>query len=285
MDAVRRERLVVADATVSALVAGDGEPVVLLHGIPTSAELWRPLMEPLVAAGFQVLAPDLPGYGGTRLPPAGDHSLTGAARLLARWMQAQDLSPAWVVGHDAGGAVAQILAVDHGDQLSRLTLVNSIADGSWPAPRARFAMHAAGVGLYRAAAALKLVPNPYLKWQIRRGFADPTTAGNVDGDAVFWDTKFSDADGRRAFERHLAALHPRDTARILPGLGELELPCQLVWGMADVFQRWDVAGRRLQELLPAPAITKLEGCGHLVPLECPDRLAGALRAWHAAVPA
>lgn len=282
---MRREHLVVGAATVSALAAGEGQPIVLLHGIPTSAELWRPLFDPLTAGGLHVIAPDLPGYGRTSLPASGDYSLAGAADLLARWMGQQDLPPAWVVGHDAGGAVAQILAVTHRDHVARLTLVNSIADGSWPAPRARFAALAARLGLYRAAARLGIVPNPYLRWQTHRGFADPATATRVDGDAVFWDTKFSDPAGRRAFERHLCALDPADTARVVPGLRQLRVPCQLVWAMGDVFQRWEGPGQRLAELLPSLALTKLEGCGHFVPLECPVGLARAMMDWYAEVPA
>lgn len=284
MSIVRRENLVVGDATVSALAAGQGQPIVLLHGIPTSAELWRPLCDPLTAGGFQVMAPDLPGYGSTTLPTSGEYSLAAAADLLARWMDQQDLAPAWVVGHDAGGAVAQILAVAHRDRVARLTLVNSIADGSWPAPRARFAALAARLGLYRAAARLRIVPNPYLRWQIHRGFADPATAARVDGDAIFWDTKVSDAAGRRAFEQHLIALDAADTARIVPDLRRLRVPCQLVWGMRDPFQRWEGPGQRLAELLPSPAVTKLDGCGHFVPLECPGRLAAAMTDWCAEVP-
>lgn len=281
MSGVRREQVAVETATVSALVAGKGDPIVLLHGIPTGAELWRQLFGPLVDDGFRVLAPDLPGYGRTRLPTSGDHSLAGAADLLARWLHVQGLPPVWVVGHDAGGAVGQILAVSHPERVSRLTLVNSIADGSWPAPRARFARSAARLGLYRAAAALRLVPNSYLRHQIQRGFADPASAASVEGHAVFWDTKFTDKDGRRAFERHLAALDAADTNRIVPSLPHLAKPCQLVWGMDDDFQPWDVAGRRLEDLLPSPAVTTLDGCGHFVPLECADRLAAALLRWHA----
>lgn len=284
MGTVHRENVVVGDATVSALVVGEGQPVVLLHGIPTSAEVWRPLFDPLVAAGFQVLAVDLPGYGATRLPASAAYSLAGAAALLARWMDQQDLPSAWVVGHDAGGAVAQVLAVAHPERVARLTLVNSIADGSWPAPRARVATLAARLGLYRVAARIGIVPNPYLRWQIRRGFADPATAASVDVDAIVWDTKVSDPAGRRAFERHLAALDPADTARIVPGLRQLAMPCQLVWGMGDVFQRWETAGQRLEQLLPSPAVTNLDDCGHFVPLDCPDRLAAAMMDWYAEAP-
>jgi pimeloyl-ACP methyl ester carboxylesterase len=89
----------------------------------------------LAAAGHRALAPDLPGYGRTRLPSSADHSLAGAAELLVAWL-ADEIGPAWVVGHDAGGAVAQLFAARHPELVARLSLTNSIADGSWPAPHA-----------------------------------------------------------------------------------------------------------------------------------------------------
>lgn len=267
------------------LRAGRGPTVLLLHGTPSGAELWRDLVTPLAATDRTVVAPDLPGYGTTRLPRGGDHSLAGAARLLARWLEEAGLAPAWVVGHDTGGGVAQILAVEHPAVVGRLTLVNSIADGSWPAPRARFATAAARLRLYAPAARLRLVPNPYVRREIGRGFADPAAARRVDGDRIFWDAKFTEPAGRHAFERHLAALDAGDTARVVEGLGRLGVPCQVVWGTADRFQTWEVTGRRLVDLLPAPAVTLLDGCGHFVPLDCPDRLLDALCSWAPAPPA
>lgn len=278
---VARQRWPVGEASLSVLSAGaTGPAVVLLHGIPTGAELWRGVLPALAVTGRRALAPDLPGYGGTRLPAGADHSLAGSADLLARWLTGSGLAPAWVVGHDAGGAVAQLLAVDHPGVVERLTLVNSIVEGSWPAPRARIGVLAARLHLVRAAGRLGLVPNPYVRWAVRRAFADPAVAAAAPLDAVVWDTKFADPEGRAAFERSLAALTPADTSRAAAGLRRLAVPCQLVWGMADPYQRWEVAGRRLAELLPAAEVTRLEGCGHFTPLECGDRLVAAMLAWH-----
>jgi pimeloyl-ACP methyl ester carboxylesterase len=279
MEPMLRETATLRRAELSVLAAGEGDPVVLLHGIPTGAELWRPVIQRLVVAGHRGLAPDLPGYGMTRLPASGDHSLAGSAQLVAEWLEESGLAPAWVVGHDSGGAVGQILAVRHPGSVRRLTLTNSIADGSWPAPRARFAKAAAHLGLYRAAARLRMVPNPYMRWQIGRAFADPTCASAAAH--VLWDSKFSEPEGRAAFERHLRSLSSRDTSIAAAGLRTLDVPCQLVWGMADPFQPWEAPGRRLAEQLRDPAITMLEGCGHFTPLECPERLVGAMLDWAA----
>lgn len=271
-----REAVPVPEGTLSVLTAGAGPVVVLLHGIPTSAELWRDLLTPLAETGRRALAPDLGGYGLTRLTATADYSLAGSAELVASWLRRQGLAPAWVVGHDTGGAVAQILAVRAPDVVTRLTLVNSIVDGCWPAPRARMSILAAKAGLHRPGAALGIVPNPYMRREIRRAFADPERAGAVDAARIFWDGKFTDAQGRREFQRHLAALTPKDTAAIAAELATLPIPVQLVWGMQDPFQRWDSVGRRLLELVPDAAVAQLDGCGHFPPLECPQRLLAAM---------
>lgn len=277
MGAVQRRCTTVGDAQVSALTAGHGPPVVLLHGIPTAAGVWERVLVRLAGAGYHALAPDLPGYGRTRLPSGGDHSLAGAARLVADWLAERAATPAWIVGHDSGGAVAQILAVRHHSCVSRLTLTNSIADGWWPAPRARVARAVSRIGGYRAATRLGLVPNAVMRWQIHRAFADAEAADGID--AVLWDGKCRDPAGRAAFERHLVALTARDTADVAVGLGELAVPCQLVWGVDDPFQPWRGPGRRLEELLPSPTVTMLEACGHFTPWECPQGLVDAMLAW------
>lgn len=283
IDEMTREPVPVEGGVLSVLACGTGEPIVLLHGIPTGAELWRGVAPSLARAGHRVLAPDLPGYGQTRLDDTSDHSLAGAARLLAGWLSSQDLSPAWVVGHDAGGAVAQIMAVEH-PVVGRLTLVNSIEAGSFPAPRARFATLVARMGLYRPAAWAGLATNPYVRAQVRRGLVDPGRLDTETAQRVLWDGKFTDAGGRAAFQRHLAALTSRDLAAVAPALADLAIPCQLIWGRADPFQRWDVAGEHLRSQLPAPVVTLLEGCGHFPPLECPDDLVAALCDWRSEFP-
>lgn len=262
------------------LTAGQtGSAVVLLHGIPTGAELWRGVIASLCAAGYRVAAPDLPGYGETRLAPGDDHSLAGSAALVATALEREGYVPAWIVGHDSGGAVGQLLAVNHAAHVSRLTLTNSIVDGSWPAPRARIAKVAARAGLVRAAARLGVVPNPYMRWALRRALADPRGTCAEDLDRIVWDSKFTDRAGRRAFERSLIALSAHDTTIAARGLPTLPIPCQLIWGMTDPYQRWSTAGRRLAELLPSPHVTHLEDCGHFTPLECRDRFVDAMLAW------
>jgi pimeloyl-ACP methyl ester carboxylesterase len=101
-------------------VTGEGRPVILLHGFPDSGRVWRHQVPALAAAGFQVIVPDLRGYGRSDKP--GDVAAYGMPQLLGDVLAVLDdagAARAHVVGHDWGAALAWALAsfvpqrVDH----------------------------------------------------------------------------------------------------------------------------------------------------------------------------
>jgi pimeloyl-ACP methyl ester carboxylesterase len=101
-------------------VTGQGRPVLLLHGWPDSGRLWRYQVPPLAAAGFQVVVPDLRGYGRSGKPEAAEaYSLPVVARDVLAVLADMKIARAHLVGHDWGAALAWWLAslapgsVDH----------------------------------------------------------------------------------------------------------------------------------------------------------------------------
>ncbi len=89
---------------------GEGIPVVLVHGIPTSPELWRNVV-PLLR-GVRVLAWEMVGYGlSIAEGRSRDISVGQQAYYLASWMQHLGIKKAILAGHDVGGGVVQIVAV------------------------------------------------------------------------------------------------------------------------------------------------------------------------------
>ena len=101
-------------------VTGEGRPVVLLHGFPDSGRLWRHQVPALAEAGFQVIVPDLRGYGRSGKPEAVDaYSLLLLAGDVMAVLADLEIPRAHVVGHDWGAALAWGLAslvpntVDH----------------------------------------------------------------------------------------------------------------------------------------------------------------------------
>ncbi|MGE0877109.1 MAG: alpha/beta fold hydrolase [Acidimicrobiia bacterium] len=130
------KRTFVDDRAAGYAVAGrdDGLPVLLLHGWALGHNAYRGAIERLVRTGCRVLAPALPGFGGTpELAPAAA-DLEGYARWVDGFCAAMGLvEPLVVVGHSFGGGVAIRLAHDHPERVRRLVLVNSIGGASWNA--------------------------------------------------------------------------------------------------------------------------------------------------------
>jgi pimeloyl-ACP methyl ester carboxylesterase len=92
-------------------VTGQGRPVVLLHGFPDSGRLWRHQVPALAGAGFQVIVPDLRGYGRSGKPEDVEaYSLMALAGDVIAILSDLGLTRAHVVGHDWGAALAWAMA-------------------------------------------------------------------------------------------------------------------------------------------------------------------------------
>ena len=106
--------------------AGSGPVVVLLHGFPDFWYGWRMQIPALVAAGFRVVAPDLPGYGGSESPrEAGGWTVRGLAATIAALIEGITDERVVLVGHDWGGALAWRLAAARPDLVRRLVILNA----------------------------------------------------------------------------------------------------------------------------------------------------------------
>jgi len=112
--------------------AGSGPPVLFLHGWGLDHKAYKRALSRLVAAGVHVLAPALPGFGGTAALPREAMSLSGYGEWAAAFLQAVGVDqPALVMGHSFGGGVAIMLAHDHPERVRALVLINSIGGSAW----------------------------------------------------------------------------------------------------------------------------------------------------------
>lgn len=124
------------------LVAGSGQPLLLLHGVGESSSYWRGVVSRL-ADRYTVFAPDLPGYGDSApLEPdsRGRTIPTRFADVMADFLEAvtdPDAGPALVVGHSLGGSIALELALLRPDLVGRLVLEDSASLGYYVNPALR----------------------------------------------------------------------------------------------------------------------------------------------------
>ena len=107
-------------------VAGEGPPVVLLHGFPDNSHSWRYQIEPLVDAGFSVWAPHLRGYPPSEVSSKRrDYHLRHLVNDVAAVVSATGSSKAVIVGHDWGGVIAWAFAGSHPEMLDKLVILNA----------------------------------------------------------------------------------------------------------------------------------------------------------------
>ena len=107
-------------------VAGDGPPVVLLHGFPENWQSWRHQFAPLVRAGFSVWAPDLRGYNRSGRPRERQaYHLTHLTADVAALIAATGSGRAHICGHDWGGVIAWTVASRYPELVDRLVICNA----------------------------------------------------------------------------------------------------------------------------------------------------------------
>ncbi len=272
-------RTVVAADTVFLLRAGgggDGVPVLLLHGVPETSSCWADVA-PALARDRRVLAPDLPGLGGSTF--TGPYDVTALVAQLAALLDGEGVARLDVVGHDWGGVLALALAGLRPDLVRRLVVVNAPYGGGPPVHRA---VH---VPLF----ALPVLPEAAFRVGGRRLVGAMLAAG-WRTDRVLpperraeYEAAYTGADRVRGMLGYYrAAVRPRAGA-LRPGSAlAQQLPpvnveqAHVLWGAADPVLPVDTGEDVVRRLGPGTRLTTLPGVGHFAPEEAPEQVADVL---------
>ena len=263
-------------------LAGEGETILLIHGMAGSSRAWREVM-PALAEHHRVLAPDLLGHGASG-KAATDYSLGAHASMLRDLMGRLGIDRATVVGHSLGGGVAMQLAYQYPDRCERLVLVASGGLGR------EVSMILRALSLPGAELVLPIVTPAFVRklgnalsaWLWDRG----VRSGRA---AEMWGAYASlgDAETRRAFFRTLrAVVDPGGQAVSATDrlyLAELT-PTLIMWGDADPIIPVDHA-RAANAAMPGSRLEIFEGVGHFPQSEAPKRFVEVLRDFVDATPA
>lgn len=227
-------RVDAAGIATSVLEGGEGPPLVLLHGPGGSAVKWFRVLPDLLET-HRVVAPDLPGHGGTN----GADSDLGEELVLA-WLGAlieqTCASPPVLVGHVVGGAIAARFAVRHGDRLNGLVLVDSLGLAPFR-PTPRFLLGLVG---------FQIRPTPRSHERLMRQCSADLDAVRSDmGD--LWEPFAAD------FVEYALRPEAKAVGRLLrtvglpriPGeeLASIRVPTALIWGRQDRANRLEIAER------------------------------------------
>jgi pimeloyl-ACP methyl ester carboxylesterase len=239
------------------LEAGSGPPVLLLHGWPTNAQLWRRSLPPL-SASRRAIALDLPGFGLSDKPTDVRYSFRFFEETLTGFLDALGIELTGLVVHDLGGPVGLYWAACHLSRLSDLAILNTLAfpDTSW------------AVKLFVAAT---LVPGLRDYISSPRGVRAAMRFGVRDKSAITADVAdlyaapYEARDARRALLAAGHGLSPRGLVKIARTLPSIKVPVRLIYGDRDRILP-DVARTmaRIQALVPQAELSVLPGCGHFL---------------------
>lgn len=245
-----------------ALAQGEGEPVVLLHGLPTSSYLYRKVIPELAERGFRALSFDLPGLGLAARPPGFDYTFAGLGRWATAAVRGLDLGRFHLVVHDAGGPVGFELAAAVPDQIRSLTLLNTVVavDSGPPFVMELYARFATGER-WPAAPPRRVFRELMYRVGIRNRAAVP--AGEVDAHRAL----LLRSDNGRAYLKIMRNV--RRTAERAPIYKSVvdstrtPYPVQIIWGADDPVIRLRSHGWRAREAARLDTIHALPGRHYL----------------------
>ncbi len=210
---------------------GDGDPVVLMHGLPSSSFLYRKVLPELAARGFRGLAFDLPGLGFADRPAAFDYTFTGLGRFAAAAVDALALERFHLVVHDAGGPVGFEMAAVMPERIRSLTVLNTVVDmNTVPFPMEIYARIATGPR-WPALPPARVTRELVYRIGIRNRAAVPPAEVDVYRELVLR------GDDGRAYLRVMRNLERTpEKARLYRSVVDtrrVPYPVQIVWGADD----------------------------------------------------
>ncbi|MBI2876552.1 MAG: alpha/beta hydrolase [Candidatus Tectomicrobia bacterium] len=249
------------DRFVSYVTEGSGDPVLLLHGIPTWGYLWHGLI-PALAKTCRVFAPDLLGFGYSDKSDHFDRSIARQAEMIDAWMDKLGIERASIVGHDLGGGVALRLATLFPHRVTRLCVMNTVCYDSWPIEAMLQLGHPKA---YHSLSAANTVAT--MRQALKQGFASSQNGELLEGLLAPYTTEV----GKLSLIRNAAALNTNLTMEISPLLLQMAMPTLILWGEEDLFQPVKY-GERLASDIPGARLIRIRGARHFVMFDRPDEV-------------
>lgn len=262
---LERRTAEVSAGEIAYVEAGQGKPIVFLHGIPTSADLWRNVA-PLLAPWARVVVPDLVGYGASSKPEGAELHIRAQAAYVRELLGALGIERFAAVGHDLGGGIAQLLALEGG--VEALVLTNSISFEGWPVEGVRKVQELPEEG-WDQALAEKVVRRSFERGMARFERLAPE---DLEGYVAPW------RGDPLALRRAFLAVDGVGLEGTEEALGALGVPAFVLWGEDDPFLPAERA-ERLGELLPASTTALLPGVSHYLMEDAPETVGPLISQW------
>jgi pimeloyl-ACP methyl ester carboxylesterase len=261
--------LVVQNVNVYLVDKGSGQPILFLHGVPNTAEMWTDVIAHL-STDYRCLAPDLPGFGRSIAPKNFDCSLENRAYFINDLLEAKGIDvPVHLVVHDHGGPYGLAWAVKYPEKVNRIVITNTLfhSDYRWHMWARTWRTPLVGE------LSMAMVNWPLFLWEMRRGSRKLTREqirhtyafiSPMMKQMVLLLYRATDPEVFNGWEDALLQL----TARV---------PTLVLWGDHDPY-----IAKHFAERFGAQSVQHFPDCGHWLPNEAATELSKRLREFFAA---
>lgn len=251
------------------LIAGEGEPILLIHGFPTSSYLWRNIIKD-VSATNKVIAIDLPGSGRSDKRIEDSFSFRYYERILTSFLDDLKIEKITLGVHDAGGPIGLYWMAKNMDKVDRLILFNTLvyAEFSW------------AVKLFAAATIVPgvkdILTSPYgIKKTMQLGVYDnkKLTAEIFSN----YQSPFADKQSRRVLLKSVQRLSLKGFKEIEAKLHLFSGPIQIIYGENDkILPRVRNTMEKVKKNLPQSIINSIPNCGHFLQEDHPKEISSLI---------
>ncbi|HEU5253746.1 MAG TPA: alpha/beta hydrolase [Solirubrobacterales bacterium] len=249
--------------------AGEGKPIVFVHGYLVDGRLWDGVVDRL-SDRFRCIAPDWPiAAHRAAMNPDADLTPPGIARLIADFLTKLELEDVTIVGNDSGGAMSQVLVTTHPERIGRLVLTNCDTHENFPP-----GMFKAMPPLAKLPGGMFLLSAPFRIGALARRAFKPFAKTKIPDDLVasWMEPATSDSAVMRDAAKVTAGMNKRYTLAAAEKLRGSQLPILLTWAPGDKYFPISYAERLAGEAGNAKLV-RIPDAKTFVPLDQPQRLA------------
>jgi pimeloyl-ACP methyl ester carboxylesterase len=265
----QRREVSLPAGTIRYREAGEGKPVVFVHGYLVDGRLWDGVVDRL-SDRCCCIAPDWP-IGAQRVAMSPDADLTpyGIASIVNDFLEELNLDDVTLVGNDSGGAMSQVTVTRHPGRIGRLVLTNCDTHENFPP------------GVFKAMPPIAKLPGgmavlaaPFRIGALARAAFKPFAKTPIPAELIasWMDPGLHDSAVKRDVKKVTTGMNKRYTLEAAAKLKESELPILLTWAPGDRFFPIKYA-RRLAEETPNARLVEIPDSKTFVPIDQPQRLA------------
>jgi pimeloyl-ACP methyl ester carboxylesterase len=255
--------------------AGEGKPIVFVHGYLVDGRLWSGVVDRL-SDRFRCIAPDWPiGSQQIAMKPEADLSPAGIAALIHSFLEAKDLDDVTIVGNDSGGAMSQVLATRHPARVGRLVLTNCDTHENFPPGIFRTLVRIA-----RLPGAMAVLNAPFRIGAVARAAFRPFAKTDVPAELIdsWMRPGQRDPGVKRDLKKVTVGMDNHYTLEAARKLRNSDLPILLAWAPEDRFFPLRYAQRLAAETANA-RIVEIPDSKTFVSVDQPARLADEIAAF------